>query len=171
MPVLDNLSIEITANTSKATSAITKLANSLTKLSQIGNVSKTVKNVEQMVKSLGELGESEGIKKAASGIGRLANSLGKLKEATEGVQKMDDIRQKLEGFSDIAKAAPAIKTLSNFQTATRKTSSGVSNFAKKLVSVPWEAFKNKASGVLKPLGNLFNSFKRIRWICRLRWLR
>lgn len=168
MPVLDNLSIEITANTSKATSAIAKLANSLTKLSQIGNVSKTVKNVEQMVKSLGELGESEGIKKAASGIGRLANSLGKLKDATEGVQKMDDIRQKLEGLSDIAKAAPAIKTLSNFQTATRKTSSGVSNFAKKLVSVPWEAFKNKVSGVLKPLDNLFRSFKRIAMYRALR---
>lgn len=121
-----------------------------------------------MVKSLGELGESEEIKKAASGIGRLANSLGKLKEATEGVQKMDDIRQKLEGLSDIAKAAPAIKTLSNFQTATRKTSSGVSNFAKKLVSVPWEAFKNKVSGVLKPLGNLFNSFKRIAMYRALR---
>lgn len=168
MPALDQLTIEITADASKATRAISNLANSLSKLGQIGNVSKTVKTVEQMVKALGKLGDSEGVKKASSGISRLATSLGKLQEAADGIKKMDDIRAKLDGLSDLAKATPAIKALSSFNESARKTSSGVSGFGKKLISVPLEAFKSKVTGVIKPLGNLYNSFKRIAMYRALR---
>ena len=121
-----------------------------------------------MVKALGKLGDSEGVKKASSGISRLATSLGKLQEAADGIKQMDDIRAKLDGLSDLAKATPAVKALSNFNESARKTSSGVSGFGKKLISVPWEAFKNKVTGVIKPLGNLYNSFKRIAMYRALR---
>lgn len=168
MPALDQLTIEITAETSKATRAIASLAKSLNSLSQVGNVSKTVKTVEQMVKALGKLGDSEGVKKASSGINRLANSLTKLSEATKAISGMEEIRQKLDGLSDLAKATPAIQALSKFERTTHKASSATSGFGRKLIALPFEHLKSKVVGLIKPLGNLWRSFKRIAMYRALR---
>ena len=79
-----------------------------------------------------------------------------IKATSEQMEKMST------GASEAAKGVESFKK--TVKTATRHTS----GFGKSLLTTPWNAFKSKIVGVLKPLSNLYNSFKRIAMYRALR---
>lgn len=215
MPALDSLSIEITANTSKATRAINKLAESLSKL---GSGTQTASSVDKVTESINGLANStSGVSSLSKTVRDIGSAFGKAGSGAENFTKHigavgESVSDMLKGFSEmsqnggtgaamqtieqifgkllergpeLAMLAENIRSISealklfgksgdvvpkiDATKSSMSKASGVSlGFAKNLAAVPLKAFAEKVKATIKPLANLFNSFKRIAMYRALR---
>lgn len=142
MPRLEDLELQI-KQTSASTNGIKNITDALGKLASSARATSTS---AKAIKSLGDSMKSV----SSSGV------TSQIKATSEQMEKMST------GASEAAKGVESFKK--TVKTTTRHTS----GFGKSLLTTPWNAFKNKVTGVLKPLTNLYNSFKRIAMYRALR---
>jgi hypothetical protein len=142
MPRLEDLELQI-KQTSASASGIKNITDALGRLASSARATSTS---AKAIKSLGDSMKSV----SSSGVAS------QIKATSEQMEKMST------GASEAAKGVESFKK--TVKTATRHTS----GFGKSLLTTPWNAFKSKIVGVLKPLSNLYNSFKRIAMYRALR---
>lgn len=142
MPKLEDLELQI-KQTGAGVSRITKLTDALDKLAaSAGKVSTSAKAIQSLgdsIKQASASGVAEGIKQTAEQMGKVSDG-----------------------------ASEAAKTVNTFRQSVGKTTTHTHKFAKALLLTPVTAFANKVTGLLKPLGNLWRSFKRIAMYRALR---
>ena len=142
MPKLEDLELQI-KQTGAGVSRITKLTDALDKLAaSAGKVSTSAKAIQSLgdsIKQASASGVAEGIKQTAEQMGKVSDG-----------------------------ASEAAKTVNTFRQSVGKTTTHTHKFAKALLLTPVTAFANKVTGLLKPIGNLWRSFKRIAMYRALR---